>query len=124
MARDVATLLDILSPTYTLTSVDKDVLDYKTYKAYLQLKQKGPKDSIVYGTRILQLVQDGAIATVKSEESMSTRKPDSKGRIIVSLHKHVYTDTWTLTGKTWHLQSTVTQKESTAVSTAGSSRPL
>lgn len=113
MSHDVDTLLDILSPDYTLTSVDKDVMSYATYKAYLELKRKTPKDATEYKTRILKLVQSGERAVVTSEEAMTTAGTDPSGKKVVSVHKHVYSDTWVHEATTWRLLSTVTQREST-----------
>jgi len=113
MAHDVDTLLDILSPDYTLTSVDKDVMSYATYKAYLQLKRKTPTDATEYKTRILKLVQSGERVVTTSEETMTTAGLSPSGKRVLSIHKHVYLDTWVHEAKAWCLLSTVTQREST-----------
>ena len=113
MARDIDTLLSILSPDYTLTSVDNDVLSYGGYKAYLELKRKSPQDNTEYRTHILKLILKKAHAVVTSEETMTTSTPGPSGKKLVSVHKHVYLDTWTYQGRVWHLQSTATQREST-----------
>jgi hypothetical protein len=104
MANDVDTLLGILSPDYTLTNSNKEVMTYATYKAYIKLRAKGPKEATQYRTRILSLSVHGDVADADSVESMTT------GRTV---HRHEYHDTWSLRGGVWRLSKTVTVKEST-----------
>jgi ketosteroid isomerase-like protein len=119
MANDVDALLDILSPDYTLTSADKDVMSYATYKAYLQLKKKGPKETTRYSTRIVKLTLQKGDAKVDSIETMLTWKPDPSGHVIESTHRHEYLDVWRRAGSSWRLRSTMTLRESTTVKRRG-----
>jgi len=115
MANDVDTLLKILSPDYTLTSIDKETLTYGVYKAYLLLKAKGPKDTTRYSTFIRKLTEKNGDAEVDSVETMITRKADKTGRSVLTTHRHVYSDKWRLSGGEWLLYRTVTLKESTRI---------
>jgi hypothetical protein len=112
MANDVDTLLDVLLPEYTLTGVDKNVMTYATYRAYLDLKRKTPKTTTRYSTSIHGLTVHGNDADVDSIESMVTEKRIKSGPLLVSTHLHEYIDKWRFSGKTWRLASTVTIKES------------
>jgi hypothetical protein len=109
MAKDVATLLAILSPSYTLTAFDKSVLSYGTYTAYLRLRSKAPKDTTKYATHIRKLNVRGTVAEVDSVETMTT-----VSGALQSTHRHEYLDRWRLSEAVWRLESTKTLKESTS----------
>jgi len=115
-ANDVTTLLDILSPGYTLTNFEKETMDYKTYVAYLNLRKNGPKDVTRYKTLIKKLSLKGQVAEVDAIETMRTTKPEpNTGRTLLSIHSHEYIDHWKRTAKGWRLLSTTTILESTKI---------
>jgi len=122
MTNDIDTLLDILAPEYTLTNVNKDVMTYPTYKAYLRLRKNGPKDTTRYSTEIRKLTVKGSNADVDSIETMLTVRPDKSGQVLESTHRHEYQDRWRFYEfeNKWRLVSTVTVKETTTVRKAKS----
>ena len=116
MANDIETMLDILAPTYTLTTSERDTMDYKTYVAYLKLRKAGPKDTTNHQTLIKKVVFKDQVAEVDAVESMKTAQAElHTGRILLSIHKHEYLDRWKQTNKGWRLLSTVTILESTKI---------
>jgi hypothetical protein len=108
MANDTDTLLDILSPQYTLIDIHDDVMTYGAYKAYLKLRKGAPKDVTKYSTQIQKLTIKDPFAEVDAVESMVTVAGGHK-----VVHKHEYLDKWRLSGKVWRLEGTMTIKETT-----------
>lgn len=110
MSNDLDTLLDILSPDYTLTTYDRDTMKYGAYVSYLKLRKSNPRDLTQYGTRIKKLATKGPIVEVDAIETMTSTLAEGRG---LSIHRHEYLDRWKHSDKGWRLQSTTTVLEST-----------
>jgi len=119
MARDVETLVGLLSPDYTLTDALKHTMAYDVYVAKLRLIKGLARDSVKYSTAIKSLSVHGDIAVVVSVETMASPFADAKtGHAMTSLHRHEYLDSWIHYDAGWRLRRTVTRKESTELSPA------
>jgi len=116
MALDVDTLVDILTPDYTLTSFDGKVSSHDGYVAYLKLKKKsGYKDPNTTQTKIVWLQEKGRLTDVDAQEIMKSRVTDpTTQRPAICVHIHYYLDVWQKSGPTWRLNSTKTLRESTS----------
>ena len=122
MANDVETLLGMLAPEYTLTTVDGTLIKRSEYEAKLRLRKAANADTTKYATKILSLKMLGPMpggrpevggridagAEVIARESMTSMVDGKK-----VVHEHDYRDTWNHIGNSWLLAGTVTLKERT-----------
>jgi len=114
MARDVSTLIGILSPDYSLTDSLKHTMSYDVYIAKLRLMRDMAPDSVKYSTAIKSLTVHGDLAEAVSVETMASPFVDPKTqKAMTSLHRHEYLDSWIHYDAGWRLRRTVTRKEST-----------
>ncbi len=112
MANDVDALLSMLTPDYTLTTVDGAVIKHGEYEATLRLRKSAHSDTKKYATRILAIKVSGETAEVEARETMTGQMKDaSTGKVAMFVHEHDYSDTWTHSTGVWLLRKTITLKE-------------
>lgn len=97
---DVAVMVAILSPEYTLVDEHGKAVDFKTYRAQLQSRRDMNVVSSAYIVEILSLERKGDTATLATKEV-------TKG-IGGADHIHRYRDVWKLEKGVWRLVSTTT----------------
>jgi len=116
LVNDVETILDVLAPDYTLHTYTGTVVPRKAYEVTLRKRKASKAAATVYQTKIASVAVAGKTAKVISDETSDTFAVDpiskKKQKLI---HVHRYLDTWVKLGGVWHLQTTITQVESTKV---------
>ncbi len=111
---DVDTILSVLAADYTLKTYTGTVITREKYEASLRKRKASKEKAAAYETKIASVEVAGSRAKVISDETSSKLTIDPvTNKKLNMIHIHRYLDTWVRSGKTWRLQSTVTQVEST-----------
>jgi len=112
MANDVPTLLDVLTPDYTLKTAKGALITHSEYAVMLDIRKKKHSDTKRYSTEISRMTLKGKVAAIYSRETTTNVETDPKsGRQVPLSYQHDYIDVWVLASGKWRLRSTVTQKE-------------
>jgi len=116
LVNDVETILDVLAPDYTLHTYTGSVIVRKDYEATLRKRRAAKKPATAYVTQVESVEVNGSNAKVISDETSCNDSVDPiTNKKLKLIHLHRYQDTWIKTNKTWRLQTTITQVESTRV---------
>lgn len=116
VVNDVETILDVLAPDYTLHTYTGTVIPRKAYEASLRKRRDSKQPTTAYQTQIASVTVLGKAAKVISDETSAKVTVDPVTlKKLKMIHIHRYLDTWVKTGRSWRLQTTVTQVESTKV---------
>lgn len=113
---DVATIMKIISPDYTLTTASGTVITRKAYQLSLERRKLKASKVPVYTTHLAQLTEfEGKLIAISNEVNQSTITDPITNKRITLIHTHRYRDTWRKIATQWRLASTVTELESTTV---------
>ncbi len=116
LTNDVESILLVLAPNYTLHTYTGTVVTREAYEASLRKRRASKQPPTVYQTQIASVVVKGTVASVISDETSAKISIDPvTSKKLKMIHIHRYLDTWTKIGRSWRLQKTVTQIESTKV---------
>jgi hypothetical protein len=116
LSNDVETILAVLAPDYTLHTYTGTVIARKDYEASLRKRRASHQAATAYQTQIASVQVDGATAKVISDETSAKVSVDPvTTKKLKMIHIHRYLDTWVRIGRSWRLQTTVTQIESTKI---------
>jgi len=112
MKNDVATLLAILTPDYSLKMSNGNTLTHDEYKVVLEQRKKKGQDTTQYATQILRVTLHGDVAAIWSRETMTMKgkNPDT-GKPQDIQYQHDYIDVWSFVDGKWLLKGTSTLKE-------------
>lgn len=114
LTNDVDTILEVLSPEYTLRTYAGQTILRKDYEASLRKRKAANQPSSAYETKIVSLEVKGETAMVISDETSEKDSVDPiTNKKVKLIHLHRYLDTWVKMGRAWRLRSTYTQTEST-----------
>lgn len=116
LVNDVDTILDVLTPDYTLHTFTGTVIPHVKYEASLRKRKAENKPATVYETSMASITVTGEVAKVISDETSNNMSVDPiTNKKLKLIHIHRYLDTWVRTKGVWRLQTTITQVESTKV---------
>lgn len=115
LKNDVATLLRILSPDFSLKTGSGRVLTRPQYEVILRKRKPGTSLVTAYATRVkrLELSRDGNTAMAYTTETTTEKSPpvpDGKKAAPV-IHIHDYRDGWVRRNGQWLLRSSETLEE-------------
>lgn len=116
LVNDVDTILNVLTPDYTLHTYTGTVIPRVKYEASLRKRKAENKPATVYETSMASISVTGDVAKVISDETSNNMSVDPiTNKKLKLIHIHRYLDTWVRTKGVWRLQTTITQVESTKV---------